>query len=88
MLTGNLKSALMLLPLLVIVQVVLGIVTLLNSLGQIPLVYGVLHQLFAVLLLTDVVFIAFSLSRQAIRKKDDLADEMVRQQLIIEMHKE
>ncbi len=63
------KTAFMLLPLLVVVQVVLGILTLINALGQIPIMYGVLHQLFAVLLLTDIVFITFSLSRQTTQKE-------------------
>jgi cytochrome c oxidase assembly protein subunit 15 len=82
------KTAFMLLPLLVVVQVVLGILTLINALGQIPIMYGVLHQLFAVLLLTDIVFITFSLSRQTTQKRDQPPDEMVLQQPVIEMYKE
>lgn len=63
--TPLLKNALTMLPVLVIIQVLLGILTLLNSLGSIPVVYGVLHQMVALLLLTDIVVIHFKLSKKS-----------------------
>jgi heme a synthase len=45
-------------PLIVLVQVALGILTLLNSTHSIPLVFGVLHQSVGLLLLTDALLIA------------------------------
>jgi hypothetical protein len=35
----------------------------LNSLGKIPVVYGVLHQAFALLFLTVMLYVNFRLSR-------------------------
>lgn len=61
--TPYLKKILMSLPVLVTLQVVLGILTLLNSLGKIPVTYGVLHQMVALLLLTALVMVLFQLSR-------------------------
>jgi cytochrome c oxidase assembly protein subunit 15 len=62
--TSLLKKAFITLPLLVIVQVLLGILILINSFGEIPLFYGVLHQMCALLLLTTMVFIQFQLSQK------------------------
>lgn len=62
--TPSLKNALVSLPVLVIIQVLLGILTLINSWGRIPLIYGVLHQMVALLLLTAMVFVQFQLSAQ------------------------
>jgi cytochrome c oxidase assembly protein subunit 15 len=47
------------LPMLVILQVALGILTLLNSLGKIPIALAALHQMCAVLLLLAVVIALF-----------------------------
>lgn len=63
--TPFLKNILLMLPLLVTVQVLLGILTLINSLGKIPVTFGVLHQLIALLLLTAMVIVQFQLSRKA-----------------------
>lgn len=41
---------------LLISQVILGILTLVNCIGQIPLWFGVLHQAFAILLLTSTLY--------------------------------
>lgn len=68
--TALLKRALRWLPSLVILQVLLGILTLVNSLGRIPVVPGVLHQMVALLLLTVMVIIHFQLSG----KRDYTAD--------------
>ncbi|MBA2422293.1 MAG: COX15/CtaA family protein [Chitinophagales bacterium] len=81
-----LKSAFTLLPLLVIVQVFLGILTLVNSLGRIPLVFGVLHQLFAVLLLTDILFIIYKISQRGIKREEQAADQVVWQQPITKIY--
>ncbi len=56
------RKLLVTLPALVIIQVLLGILTLLNSLGKIPVTYGVLHQMAALLLLTNLMLILFQLS--------------------------
>ena len=56
------RKLLISLPVLVIIQVLLGILTLLNSLGKIPVTYGVLHQMVALLLLTSMTLILFQLS--------------------------
>ncbi|MEP7129128.1 MAG: COX15/CtaA family protein [Chitinophagales bacterium] len=62
--TQFLKITLLMLPLLVTIQVLLGILTLINSLGKIPVTYGVLHQMVALLLLTAMVIVQFQLSRK------------------------
>ncbi len=47
------------------IQVVLGVITLLNCQGSIPVLLGVLHQLTAVVLLGALVFMARAVSRSA-----------------------
>lgn len=42
---------------IIVVQVLLGILTLLNSYGSIPVLYGVLHQGFAIMLITFLFYI-------------------------------
>ena len=42
---------------IIVVQVILGILTLLNSYGSIPVLYGVLHQGFAIVLITFLFYI-------------------------------
>lgn len=49
------------LPVLVLVQAVLGIITVLNCVGHIPVGLGVLHQAGGMLLLANTVFITFHL---------------------------
>jgi len=44
---------------ILIIQVILGILTLLNSKGQVPVLLGVLHQSGAILLLTAVLLLHF-----------------------------
>lgn len=44
---------------LLIIQVLLGITVLLRSVGTIPVLYGVLHQAFAILLLTSVIILYY-----------------------------
>jgi len=61
-----LKKTFLALPILVITQVLLGILVLINSLGKIPVVPGVLHQAVALLLLTVAVFINFQLSQKSV----------------------
>lgn len=46
---------------LTIVQIILGILTVIHCQGTIPLWYGVLHQAFAIFLLTSVLFINFQI---------------------------
>src|SRR5688500_7103205 len=42
---------------IIVVQVVLGILTLVNSVGSIPILYGVLHQGFVIVFLTFLIYI-------------------------------
>ena len=42
---------------IIVVQVVLGILTLVNSLGSIPVFYGVLHQAVGILFITSLFYI-------------------------------
>ena len=60
--TGIFKRALFALPLLVFLQVLLGILTLLNSLGKIPIVFAVAHQMCAVLLLLTMMTLVYQIS--------------------------
>ncbi len=55
------KLSLNLLPVIVLLQAVLGIITVLNCVGKIPVFYGVLHQAGAMLLIAVTVFIIFHL---------------------------
>ena len=50
--------ALILLPIILVTQVLLGIFTVMNSIGSIPTTLGVLHQAVAILLLSDLILIA------------------------------
>lgn len=49
---------------MLLVQVLLGILTIVNSVGKIPLIYGVLHQAGALLLLSFVLFSTYHLNRE------------------------
>ncbi len=49
---------------LLIIQVILGILTLLNVEAGIPLTYGVLHQLIGLLYLISLLFLFFSLRKR------------------------
>ena len=49
--------------LFLLVQVVLGILTIVNSVGSIPVIYGVLHQAGALVLLAFVLFSTFHINR-------------------------
>lgn len=55
------KNSLWLFPVSVLLQAVIGIVTVINCSGQIPVFYGVLHQAGAMLLIANSVFILFHL---------------------------
>jgi cytochrome c oxidase assembly protein subunit 15 len=44
-------------------QVLLGILTVINSSGRIPLGYGVLHQAMAVMLLSNVIYLQWKIRR-------------------------
>ena len=47
---------------LLVIQFVLGILTVINSVGRIPVFYGVIHQSVAILLLGTLLFIIFHLN--------------------------
>jgi cytochrome c oxidase assembly protein subunit 15 len=44
---------------LLITQVLLGILTIINCIGRIPLFYGVMHQAVAMLLLTSTIYLFY-----------------------------
>lgn len=54
---GPAKVGFTILPVLLLVQVTLGIVTVINCIGTIPVSWGVLHQAGGVLLLANLVFV-------------------------------
>jgi heme a synthase len=58
-----LKTVFNLVPLIVLVQVLLGIMTLINSLGQIPVVWAELHQAVAIILLTSLLYLRFTIAK-------------------------
>jgi len=55
------KLGLNLFPVVVLLQAVIGIATVLNCVGKIPVFYGVLHQAGAMLLIAETVFVIFHL---------------------------
>lgn len=55
------KSAINLFPILVLLQATIGILTVMNCIGKIPVTWGVLHQAGAMLLLGEAVFVIFHL---------------------------
>jgi cytochrome c oxidase assembly protein subunit 15 len=55
------KTGLMLLPFFVFLQACIGIITVLNCVGRIPVFWGVLHQAGAMVLIAATVFIIFHL---------------------------
>lgn len=59
--SGLLKLGIAMLITLLITQVLLGIFTLINSIGIIPVGLGVLHQAVAILLLAVVIFIKYQM---------------------------
>ncbi len=58
-----LRAGLYLLVTMLIIQMALGILTVVNSIGAIPVGYGVLHQAVALLLLTAMLFVDFQLGK-------------------------
>lgn len=57
------KLGLNLFPVIVLLQAVIGIMTVLNCVGKIPVFYGVLHQSGAMLLIAVTVFVIFHLTK-------------------------
>ncbi len=55
---------------LVIIQVLLGILTLLRIKAGIPLFFGILHQLVGVLYFISLLFLYFSLRKKTLNKKN------------------
>ena len=56
------KSGLNLFPFFVLLQATIGILTVLNCIGKIPVSWGVLHQAGAMLLIAETVFVIFHLT--------------------------
>jgi cytochrome c oxidase assembly protein subunit 15 len=61
--TGELNHFFQAIPIVTSIQVLLGIITVLNALGQIPLLWGVLHQAVAIILLTILFYIRFRITK-------------------------
>ena len=59
------RKSLLLFIIVLITQVLLGILTLMNSVGTIPVFYGVLHQAVGLILLASVLLINFQLMRRS-----------------------
>lgn len=59
----HLKRGSILLMLLLIAQVLLGVFTLLNGIGQIPLLLGVLHQIGGLMLLGAMLYVNYQFSQ-------------------------
>lgn len=57
------KLGLNLFPVFVLLQAIIGIITVLNCAGEIPVFYGVLHQAGAMLLIAETVFVIFHLTK-------------------------
>lgn len=58
------KTSLTFLPLAVLLQATIGVITVINCEGEIPVLYGVLHQAGAMLLLANVVVVNYVFSAQ------------------------
>jgi len=58
------QTGVMLLPVCVLLQVAIGILTVVHCTGSIPVSWGVLHQAGAMLLLADVVFVSTHVFKQ------------------------
>lgn len=58
-LTRNVKAGIYTLAVLVVIQVMIGILTVINCVGKIPLFLGVAHQAMAVLLLTTALYLRY-----------------------------
>ncbi|MCY7362899.1 MAG: COX15/CtaA family protein [Ignavibacteria bacterium] len=60
--SSTFKLSFNLIPVAVLLQVFLGILTVINSLGSIPVVYGVLHQGVAIILLSLILLLRFKIA--------------------------
>lgn len=63
-----LSKGLWLLISMLVIQVVLGILTVINSIGRIPIAYGVFHQGAALVLLAALLFVVYQLQKPVINK--------------------
>ena len=63
---GNSKKWMSLTILLILIQVALGILTVINVKGKIPLFFGVAHQLVGTLFFTSFLFLYFSLRNKRV----------------------
>ena len=57
-----------LLPFLVLMQATIGIITVVHCVGKVPVLWGVLHQAGAMLLIAETVFIIFHLTKSSAKK--------------------
>jgi cytochrome c oxidase assembly protein subunit 15 len=56
------KKGLSIFPWVVLLQAAIGIITVLSCVGKIPVLWGVVHQAGAMLLIAEVVFVIFHLT--------------------------
>ena len=59
-----LKAAVLLLPFSVLLQATIGILTVINCVGEIPVFWGVMHQAGAMILLANVMFVCYFVFRK------------------------
>ncbi|HWB61941.1 MAG TPA: COX15/CtaA family protein [Chitinophagales bacterium] len=59
------KTGLTLFPFFVLLQATIGIITVLNCVGKLPVTWGVIHQCGAMLLIAETVFVIFHLYSKA-----------------------
>ena len=59
------KTGLALFPFVVLLQATIGVITVLNCVGKIPVTWGVLHQIGAMLLIAETVFVIFHLTNRS-----------------------
>jgi cytochrome c oxidase assembly protein subunit 15 len=62
------NTGVILFPFLVLLQATLGIITVIHCVGHVPVLWGVLHQAGAMLLLADTTFIFYHLSAKKVNR--------------------
>jgi cytochrome c oxidase assembly protein subunit 15 len=63
--SGAFKIGVLLLPFSILLQATIGILTVINCQGSIPVFWGVLHQAGAMLLLANLMFVSFFVFRKS-----------------------
>ena len=72
----QLKRGSYIVMILLIIQIILGVLTLLNGIGQIPLLLGVLHQAVGLLLLAAMLYVVYQFTEgSATMLRDKVIEE-------------